>query len=1032
MIKKIGKYFLFGLLGLFFALLLLPFVFKSKIVEGIKNAVNDAVIAEVSFNDLDVSFIRSFPDLSLKIKDVLVVGKDTFEGTTLLKAGTFSVDVDVISLLFDKKTPSIEYIGIEKGLVNVLVLPDGTANYNIMPEDTTAKTEEATTFKLDIQKYEISQTDIVYTDQSMPLFVSMSGVNHTGKGNFAASSFDLDTKTQVDTMTVRYDGDVFVNKAKASLDAVFAVDLDKQKFGLKDNRLLLNELDLSADGFVQLNGDDIMLEFKASTPLEDIRQLLSVVPHAYTKDFSSVKTSGKASFSLTTAGIYNGIKQLYPAFDLAVKVDNGYILYPGSPFPVQKLFIDMKTGAKKSDLSDLYVSIPAFRFLLNKDQVDGQLNVNNALGNQAFTGKLHGKLNLGHIKSALPLSSFEKLDGLLDINLQFAALMNHILEENYEKIEAKGHAVAQNLHVKTSDYPTIKATKIEGDFNPRLLDFNFSDLAVGSSHLFADVNVSNPLAFFTMDKASSTNIKFTADKINLDEWSTSNKVTTAEPAPEFAFDKKQEAFIKESDIKIDGRIGELRNGQYLLRDIDMSGEASANLLKINRLYAKIGDSDMTVTGVVKQAFDYLFGNSTLLGKVTLTSDYFDSNMFAGASSPSEPAASTGPFIIPDKMDIEVDGRFKKIKYTNHTLENLNGKIHLMNQQVVFEDIITNAFGGKIGFTGSYGTADPKRPEYAMKLNLGNMRFTEAFRQIDMFKKLVPIAEYIQGYFNTDLVMKGRLTEDMSPDLSTLDASGFIETLQGKIKAYPPLLEVGNTLKIKELQDVDLTNTKNWFDIVQGIIDVKPFKKSVKGIDMDVSGKHSFTSGMDFNIKMKIPRALLEKNQVTASANAGLSMLEKEASKLGLNIKQGDYINLNVNLSGKLRKPAIKITPLASDGEGNYQDAMKNKIDDTGKKLKDTIQKEIKKTKEKVRDTLTKAAQQQLEKGKEKAQKEMDKAVEVAKEKAKKEVISKIDTLLPDTLKNKARDVIDKNTNEEINKIKDKLKDFDPFKKKKKN
>lgn len=1031
MIKKIGKYFLFGLLGLFFALLLLPFVFKGKIVEGIKNAVNDAVIADVSFNDLDVSFIRSFPDVSLKIKDVLVVGKDTFEGTTLLKAGTFSVDVDVISLLMRKKTPSIEYIGIEKGLVNVLVLPDGTANYNIMPIDTTAKPKEAKAFKLDIKKYEISQTDIIFTDQSMPLFVSMLGLHHTGMGNFASSSFDLETKTSVDTMTVRYDGDVFVNKAKASLDAIFAVDLDKQKFTLKDNRLRLNELDLSVDGFVQLNGDDINLECKASTPLEDIRQLLSVVPYAYTKDFSSVRTSGKASFSLSVAGIYNGIKQVYPTFDLGVKVDNGYILYPGSPFPIEKLFIEMKTGAKKSDISDLYVSIPMFRFLLNKDQVDGQLNINNALGNQAFTGKLHGKLNLGNMKQALPLNSIEKLDGLLDINLQFAALMNHILEENYEKIEAKGHVTAQNLHVKMSDYPTVKATKIEGDFSPRLLDFNFSDLSAGSNHLYADVTVSNPLAFFTMDKASSTTIHFTADKINLDEWSTSPKATTAEPAPEFAFDKKQEKFIKASDIKIDGRIGELRSGQYLLRDINMSGEASANLLKINRLYAKIGDSDMTVSGVVKQAFDYLFGNSTLFGKVTLTSYYFDSNMFAGTSSPSEPAAPTGPFIIPDKMDIEVDGKFKKLRYTNHTLENLNGKIHLMNQQVVFEDIVTNAFGGKVGFTGSYGTADPKRPEYAMKLNLGNMRFSEAFRQIDMFKKLMPVAEYILGYFNTDLVMKGRLTEDMSPDLSTLDASGFIETLQGTIKMYPPLLEVGNTLKIKELHDVDLTNTKNWFEIVQGVIDVKPFKKSVKGIDMDISGQHSLNTGMDFNIKMKIPRALLEKNKVTASANAGLSMLEKEASKLGLNIKQGDYINLNVSLTGKLRKPVIKITPLAPDGDRTFQDAVKDKVEDTGKKIKDTIQKEIQKTKEKVRDTLTKAAQQQLEKGKEKVQKEVDKAVDVAKEKAKKEVISKIDTLLPDTLKNKARDVIDKSTNEEINKIKDKLKDFDPFKKKKK-
>lgn len=1031
MIKKISKYIFFAVLGLFLALLIIPFVFKKKIIEGIKNAVNDAVIADVSFTDVDVSLIRSFPDLSLKIKDVQIMGKDTFEGTTLLKAGIFSVDVDILSLLSQKKTPSVAFIGIEEGLVNVLVLSDGTANYNIMPEDTTVRAEREGAFKLDIQKYEILKTDIIYTDQSMPVHVSMMGLNHTGKGNFAASSFGLETKTQVDTMTVRYNGDLFVNKAKVSLDAIFDVDLDKQKFVLKDNQLRLNELDLRADGFIQFNGDDIVLECKASTPLEDIRQLLSVVPHAFTKDFSSVKTSGKASFSLTAAGIYNGIKKVYPAFDLGLTVDNGYILYPGSPFPVEKLYIDMKTGAKKSDMSDLYIHIPAFRFSLNSDQVDGKLLVNNALGNQAFTGKLHGKLNLGHIKKALPLTSFEKLEGFLDVNLQFAALMNQILEENYEKIDAKGHAILQNLHVKTMDYPTIKATKIDGDFSPRALDFNFSDLSVGSSSIYADVNIANPLAFFTMDKASSTTINFSADKINMDEWSTTKKATSTESAPEFAFDKKQETFLKESNVKIDGRIGQLRNGAYLLRDIVMSGEASANLLNINKLYAKIGESDMAVTGVVKQAFDYLFGNSTLLGKVSMTSDYFDSNMFASSSSPAETTTPAGPFLIPERMDIEIDGKFKTLRYTDHVFENLHGTIHLMNQQVVLEDINTNAFGGKIGFSGSYATVNPKSPEYSMKLNLGNIRFSEAFRQIDLFKKLVPIAEFIQGYFNTDIVMKGKLTENMSPDLSTMDASGFIETLQGKIKAYPPLLEIGNKLQIKELHDLDLINTKNWFNIVQGIIDIKPFKKSVKGIDMDISGKNSFSTGMDFNIKMKIPRALLDKNKVTATANAGLSMLEKEASKLGLNIKQGDYIFLNVNLTGKLRKPVVKITPLASEGETTYSDAVKEKMDVTGKKIRDTIQKEIAKTKEKVKDTLTKAAQQQLEKGKEKIQKEVDKTVEVAKEKAKKEVISKIDTLLPDTLKQKARDVLDKNTNEEINKIKDKLKEFDPFKKKKK-
>jgi hypothetical protein len=1010
----------------------MPFVFKDKIVEALKNAVNDAVIAEVSFGDADISFIRSFPDLSLKITDVNISGKDTFEDVTLMKAGKLSFDVDIMSLLSKSDVPPIEYFGIENGFINILVLPDGTANYQIMPEDTTVKAEKPTKFSLDIKKYEILNSSFIYTDQSMPVFVSMKNLNHTGSGNFSSAAFDLKTTTGVDSLTVRYDGDLFFTDAKAALDAVIAVDMDKQKFVLKDNKLQINELNLAADGYVQLFEEDMDIQFSASTPFEDIRQLLSVIPHAYTGDFASVKTSGKASFDLKVNGRYNGSRPTYPAFECGVKVENGYILYPGSPFPVENLFVDLTTGAKKADMSDLYVKIPSFRFSVNKDQVNGLLNVDNAMGNQAFTGKIAGKLNMGHLQKALPLPYFETLEGLLDANMQFSALMSHIQEEKYEKIEAKGHFAAQNLSVKMAGNPLVKASMIKGDFSPRVLDVAFTNLMVASSHIDAGINVLNPLAFFTMDKASQAKIVFKADKINMDEWNTQKGGGGAENQPEFAFDKKQETFIKESTVSMDGKIGELRSGHHTLNNVVFSGDASANLLKVNRLSATIGKSDLNVSGVVKQAYDYIFGKGILLGQVSVTSDYFDSNMFAGSADPEVQTTSTGPFIIPERMDIEVDGKFNTLKYTEHVFNNLNGKIHLKNQQVVFEDIRADAFGGNLDFTGSYATTDPGNPEYAMKLNIGKVKFTEAFRQIEMFKKLVPLAEFIQGFFNTSLVMKGRLLQDMSPDLTSLDASGFIETLQGRIKAYPPLQEVGNTLKIKELHDLDLTNTKNWFDIVKGVIDIKPFQKSVKGIDMDISGKHSFKSGMDILMKMKIPRELLEKNKVTATANTGLYLLEKEAAKIGLDLKQGEFINLRVQLTGRWRKPTVKITPLASEGEQTYRQAAEDKLDATGKKLKDTLQKEFEKGKAKVRDTLTKAARQQMEKGKAKVEKEVEKAVEDVKEKAKKEVISKIDTLIADTLKQKAKDVLDKNAEQEINKIKDKLKDFDPFKKKKKN
>ncbi|MBK6363341.1 MAG: hypothetical protein IPF52_07475 [Saprospiraceae bacterium] len=274
---------------------------------------------------------------------------------------------------------------------------------------------------------------------------------------------------------------------------------------------------------------------------------------------------------------------------------------------------------------------------------------------------------------------------------------------------------------------------------------------------------------------------------------------------------------------------------------------------------------------------------------------------------------------------------------------------------------------------------------------------------------------------------------MSIDLSTLDASGFIETLHGKLKAYPPLSKLGNTLQIKEFHNIDLTNTKNWFEIVKGMVDFKPVQKSFNGIDMDISGKHNFGVGMDLLCHLKIPREMLEKNKVTSAANTGLSLLEKEADKIGINLSQGDHIFLDIKIKGKLLNPEIKIIPVKGDGQ-TVKKGIENKVKDEGKKWKDSLKTEVSKQKQKARDTITKVVNKEVEKAKAKAEAETKRVLEEARKNAEDKVISKIDTMtkgvISDSLRQKAKETIDKNANKEINKIKDKLKDFDPFKKKK--
>jgi Iap family predicted aminopeptidase len=203
--------------------------------------------------------------------------------------------------------------------------------------------------------------------------------------------------------------------------------------------------------------------------------------------------------------------------------------------------------------------------------------------------------------------------------------------------------------------------------------------------------------------------------------------------------------------------------------------------------------------------------------------------------------------------------------------------------------------------------------------------------------------------------------------------------------------------------------------------------------MTVGGKHSIANGMDYDFDFIIPKEKIKKSKVGAIAVSGHDLLHNEAKKYGVNIDNGPDYYVNVSLMGKFGSPTIKITPKTSAGQ-SVGDAVKAKADEVVATVKDTIRKEIKKQEEKLRDTITKRANQELEKAKSRAQEQIDRTVDSLKNKAKDRVIQKLDTLtngmINDSLKKKAKDILDKKTTEEVDKIKDKIKDFNPFKKKK--
>jgi uncharacterized protein involved in outer membrane biogenesis len=166
------------IVGLIFVVLLaaafiLPVVFKDDIKAAIDKEIAKTVNADVVFDadKFSLSLFRNFPSMTAEMKDFGVINRSPFEGEVLFAAEQLEVEVNLADVLFGDQM-RLKGITVVRPVINVKVLEDGRANYDIaIPSTDTVAAEAASEdFSFGIDHWEIVEGDIVYDDRSIPFF----------------------------------------------------------------------------------------------------------------------------------------------------------------------------------------------------------------------------------------------------------------------------------------------------------------------------------------------------------------------------------------------------------------------------------------------------------------------------------------------------------------------------------------------------------------------------------------------------------------------------------------------------------------------------------------------------------------------------------------------------------------------------------------------------------------------------------------------------------------------------------------------
>ena len=605
-------------LGVLIILIFLaPILFKGPIEKAIKKSINNNVNATVSWEELDLSLYKSFPDALVTLKNLSVINKEPFAGDTLASGEEIKLSMDIPQLFKSGDEPlSINELILNTAYVNIKVDSLGNANYDIAkktPPTSTQDTASSGGLSLDVQHYEINNTRINYLDQKTKTFLKISEFNHEGTGDFSAATTKLET-TSEGIISFELDSINYLKEHKLKLDADFELDLENQKYTFLENEAYINQLPLTFNGFVKVNENNNEIDLTFKTPSSDFKNFLAVIPETYAKNLDGVETTGDFMLNGSVKGIVD--ETHIPQLDISVKSDNASFKYAELPKRVENIRLDAVLKNETGLVEDTYLNLDQLNFQIDQDVFSAKGNFKNLTENMLVNLAVNGTLNLANLKKAYPIDLEMDLNGILKANFTTNFDMNSIEKEQYQNVKSNGKASITNFKYISPEIPNdVNIAKASLNFNTTKVALEEMQIKSGQTDANISGSLENLIGYLFSDQDLKGRFNVQSNTFSLNDF----LVASAEAKTETTQENKVNATSKEEAIKIpsflDARLDFTAN-KVLYDDLTLTNVKGAVIIK---------DETAKLENVTSNIFG---GNIGISGNVSTknTTPTFDMNL----------------------------------------------------------------------------------------------------------------------------------------------------------------------------------------------------------------------------------------------------------------------------------------------------------------------------------------------------------------------------------------------------------------------
>ena len=337
----------------------------------------------------------------------------------------------------------------------------------------------------------------------------------------------------------------------------------------------------------------------------------------------------------------------------------------------------------------------------------------------------------------------------------------------------------------------------------------------------------------------------------------------------------------------------------------------------------IGKNDIQASGKLENFVAYALSDKTLKGVLNVKSNYLNISDFMSeetedeTETPATEEEALSLIEVPKNIDFTMQADFKELLYDKMQFTNAKGQLKIENGELKFQNMNMQAFGGTVTLNGAYSTSNIEKPTVNMDLAITDVVFTEIFEQVDMLQKLTPILNKADGRFSTKMSLNSLLLKDMTPDLTSLLASGSFSTKSVNLTEVTALTALASSLKKPELSSLSLKDLSLLFSIKDGRIATQPFEIKAGDVKMNLGGSSGIDKTLAYTGKVQLPD----------------------------NLNLGKFSTVGFTIDGTFAKPNVKldlsstVNAVVDEAKAAVQAEVDKKIDEAKAKLDAEVEKQ---------------------------------------------------------------------------------------------